>query len=755
MKFPSITVLAALGFTKLAAATDQTLSFVSEAQATFNPPEGIAAQHQNRYIVEASQGVNIDSIESSAITKGGHVKERVGKAGRFSVVEFDDEIKAAEFVSEAASQNVTAERDEVIYSFGVRGQHSIRNLAEEIPWGIENVFERNGVADIPDQSYFPEVTHKICIIDSGYQVSHPDLVDTAANADDSQSEDYKTDLCKHGSHVAGTIVATDNNEGVIGVFPGAPTLIVKVFFGRNCDWSYTSSLIDAANKCQEKGAKIISMSLGGGGSIAEGTVFDEMYENDGVLIIAAAGNGGNSAKSYPASYDFVMSVGAADESNNIALFSQHNDAVDIAGPGVGVKSTSGIGDGYLTYSGTSMATPHVSGVAFLLWNKFDACTNVEIRRALEESAEDMGTPGRDDYFGHGLVKYWSAVDYLQANPCGSSSPEPTSSPTACQGTFFKLDLLTDGYGSETSWKLELGSTTVVEGDSYGNDSPYIIEQCIGNGDYKFTISDTYGDGICCSYGNGRYELTVGDVVRKTGGDFSSSEIFEFTAHTTSPTLPPNPPPTQSPTNPPTQSSTPPPTQSATNPPTQSPTPPPTLSPSVTSTLSPSIKGTSSGSDSSLKLVFFNNFESPNDWGDFVNGGGNSLRHIENLAYSGNVWSGEASLAILSDGSSGSSLITSNVIDVVNYDELVVRFIYKSVSEDRCEGFALEYKTNLDADWTVQNEWYLHEDFVNGKWKVGMQVIPIENDDASMEFRFVNLDSNATMLFIDDVSVYGK
>jgi len=87
--------------------------------------------------------------------------------------------------------------------------------------------------------------------------------------------------------------------------------------------------------------------------------------------------------------------------------------------------------------------------------------------------------------------------------------------------------------------------------------------------------------------------------------------------------------------------------------------------------------------------------------------------------------------------------------------LVVRFIYKSVSEDRCEGFALEYKTNLDADWTVQNEWYLHEDFVNGKWKVGMQVIPIENDDASMEFRFVNLDSNATMLFIDDVSVYGK
>jgi len=93
--------------------------------------------------------------------------------------------------------------------------------------------------------------------------------------------------------------------------------------------------------------------------------------------------------------------------------------------------------------------------------------------------------------------------------------------------------------------------------------------------------------------------------------------------------------------------------------------------------------------------------------------------------------------------------------VVNYDELVVRFIYKSVSEDRCEGFAMEYKTNLDTDWTVQNEWYLHEDFVNGMWEVGMQIIPVESDDTSMEFRFISFDSNATMLFIDDVSVYGK
>ena len=87
-----------------------------------------------------------------------------------------------------------------------------------------------------------------------------------------------------------------------------------------------------------------------------------------MLLVAAAGNSGNGAYSYPASYNNVISVAATDSSDDRAPFSQFNDQVDIAAPGVGVPSTTGT-DGYSSYSGTSMATPHVSGVAMVLWNQ--------------------------------------------------------------------------------------------------------------------------------------------------------------------------------------------------------------------------------------------------------------------------------------------------------------------------------------------------------------------------------------------------
>jgi len=200
--------------------------------------------------------------------------------------------------------------------------------------------------------------------------------------------------------------------------------------------------------------------------------------------------------------------------------------------------------------------------------------------------------------------------------------------------------------------------------------------------------------------------------------------------------------------------------------TSLPTPSPSTSPTVTTSLptpspSTSVVATSqptlSGSDTPLDLIFFNDFETPSNWGNFSNEGNNTLRNIEDHAWSGNAWSGEASLVIYNETYRASSTLTTKTINVPDYAEVVVRFIFKYVSECHFGSFALEYLTSSpagwDAEWKVKNEWYLHEHFVNDQWEVGMQVIPVDNP--LMKFRFISNHCDEMMLFIDDVSVHGK
>merc|ERR1719330_1300477 len=131
-----------------------------------------------------------------------------------------------------------------------------------------------------------------------------------------------------------------------------------------------------------------------------------------MLNIAASGNDGPGAISYPAYYPSVVSVGATDDTDKIASFSSTNSEVDISAPGVEVLSTIGPRSSYAYYDGTSMATPHVSGAALVLWNKFPSATNVEIRDALNGGAIDLGATGRDDFYGNGLLNYWNSYEIL-------------------------------------------------------------------------------------------------------------------------------------------------------------------------------------------------------------------------------------------------------------------------------------------------------------------------------------------------------
>jgi subtilisin family serine protease len=180
---------------------------------------------------------------------------------------------------------------------------------------------------------------KVCIIDSGFDLGHPDLPSSGVTGEyDSGTGWWYTDENHHGTHVAGTIAAlTGNGTGVASVAPGVQLHIVKVFSATG--WAYSSTLSAAALKCQSAGAHVINMSLGGSiSNRTESRTFDSLLAA-GILPIAAAGNDGNNRTSYPAGYASVMSVAAVDEAGVRASFSQYNKTVEISAPGVGVLST--------------------------------------------------------------------------------------------------------------------------------------------------------------------------------------------------------------------------------------------------------------------------------------------------------------------------------------------------------------------------------------------------------------------------------
>ncbi len=294
-------------------------------------------------------------------------------------------------------------------------------LAQTTPYGITMV-QANLVSDANAGNT------KVCVIDTGYTLSHADLPNSGVTGYAfSGHGTWNSDGNGHGTHVAGTMVALGNNDGVVGVLPSgqAGVHIVKIF-NNSGNWTNASNLIQGIQSCKDAGAKVVNMSLGGSSSNqTENTAMTNFY-NGGMLLIAAAGNAGNTSLSYPASYNAVVSVAAVDSSRNLASFSQRNAQVELAGPGVAVNSTWNNG-GYNSISGTSMASPHVAGVAALVWSNHPQCSAAQIRTALNNTAQDRGTAGRDTSFGFGIVQAKAAHDSLTANGCGGGTTPPGGS----------------------------------------------------------------------------------------------------------------------------------------------------------------------------------------------------------------------------------------------------------------------------------------------------------------------------------------
>lgn len=253
----------------------------------------------------------------------------------------------------------------------------------------------------------------IAIVDTGVALNHPDLKDNLVPGYNAitQSEEpgANQDNNGHGTHVSGIAAAEKNDVGIVGVAYQAKIMPIKVINskGDGYDDAIAAGIVWAA----DHGAQIINLSIGSetGSDILRQAI--AYAYNKGCLLVAAAGNydpelQGRSDVSYPASDPHVLAVTATDKINNITNFSDTGLEVGLAAPGDLIYSdwwSQTDGPGYANASGTSMAAPFVAGEAALIWSQHPEWSRDQVAQVLEAGVKDLGTPGRDDQYGYGLV----------------------------------------------------------------------------------------------------------------------------------------------------------------------------------------------------------------------------------------------------------------------------------------------------------------------------------------------------------------
>ena len=314
-------------------------------------------------------------------------------------------------------------------------------------------------------------TIAIGIVDTGVDRDHPDLdAKVVPGYDFANNDSDPTDDNGHGTHVAGIAAAeTNNGVGIAGVSWGASIMPVKVLDASGSGtWEHVAAGIHYA---ADHGARIINLSLGGEYySSSVQSAIDYAYDM-GVLVFASAGNCGDPATYalngcstlnpilYPAGMNHVMGVAATDSSDHSASFSEHNGYVDVAAPGVLILSTLW-NDTYASWSGTSMASPHVAGLAALVWSVNPALTSDDVANIIETTAVDLGDPGQDAHYGYGRINALAAV---QEARCSTGVPCYTISGRVSDNAGDPLSGVTVSAGGTNSAVATAGGVYTVTG----------------------------------------------------------------------------------------------------------------------------------------------------------------------------------------------------------------------------------------------------------------------------------------------------
>jgi subtilisin family serine protease len=251
----------------------------------------------------------------------------------------------------------------------------------------------------------------VAVVDTGVDLYHPDLVtqvNTSIDYDFVNNDDEAMDDNGHGTHCAGIIgAAIDNGQGIAGL----QNVTIMAVKGFNSNGSgFDSVLAQCIIYAVDNGAKVISNSWTGYGpsrTLEEATYY---AFNNGAVVLAAAGNEGWSIPAVPASYPWVVGVAALENCDIRALYSNYGAKnVFIAAPGSNIYSTYP-GESYIYLDGTSMACPHVAGVAAMWMGAMPGLTPLQVMYLLGATADDLGDAGRDVYYGWGRVDMYPWTD---------------------------------------------------------------------------------------------------------------------------------------------------------------------------------------------------------------------------------------------------------------------------------------------------------------------------------------------------------